>query len=69
MALLVAMAPVCIQAVKVLLREIDLVSGCLTSQSWERLSWSLQGESDMWVCAFRLMTNAVHWGQSPHKQS
>lgn len=60
MALLVAMVPLCIQAVKVLLREIGLVSGWETSTSWERLSWSLQGESDMWVCAFRLMTNGVH---------
>lgn len=67
-SVLVAMVFVCIQAVTVLKRETGLVSGWETSKSWERLCWFLQGESDMWVCAFRLMTNRVHRGQSPHKQ-
>lgn len=34
----------------------------------EGLAGFYRGESDMWVCGFRLMTNGTHWGQSPQTQ-
>lgn len=46
-------------------RDLSLVFGWEAFGKLRELSWL---ESDMWVCALRLMTNGVQSGQSPFKQ-